>query len=49
MEAKDFADIYEEIAVESGTETAVKIHKLFKGNKFCFRRSNIKKITYITI
>ena len=30
MEAKDFADIYEEIVVEVGAEAAVKTHKLFK-------------------
>ena len=43
MEAKDFADIYEEIAVEAGTETAVKIHKLFKGQQILFPQKLYKK------
>ena len=43
MEAKDFADIYEEIAVAAGTETAVKIHKLFKGQQILFPQKLYKK------
>ena len=43
MEAKDFADIYEEIAVEAGTETAIKIHKLFKGQQILFPQKLYKK------
>lgn len=43
MEAKDFADIYEEIAIEAGTETAVKIHKLFKGQQILFPQKLYKK------
>ena len=43
MEAKDFADIYEEIAVAAGAETAVKIHKLFKGQQILFPQKLYKK------
>ena len=43
MEAKDFADIYEEIAVAAGAETAVTIHKLFKGQQILFPQKLYKK------
>lgn len=43
MQTNDFADIYEEIAVEPGAETAVKIHKLFKGQQILFPQNLYKK------
>ncbi len=43
MAAKDFAEIYEEIAVEAGEETAVAIHKLFKGQQILFPQKLYKK------
>ncbi len=43
MEAKDFANIYEEIAVEAGTEAIIKIHKLFKGQQILFPQKLYKK------
>ena len=43
MEAKDFADIYKEIAVAAGAETAVAIHKLFKGQQILFPQKLYKK------
>lgn len=43
MEAKDFAAIYEEIAVELGPEAAVVIHKLFKGQQILFPQKLYKK------
>lgn len=43
MEAKDFATIYEEIAVELGPEAAVVIHKLFKGQQILFPQKLYKK------
>jgi Mor family transcriptional regulator len=43
METKYFADIYEEIAVAAGEETAVKIHKLFKGQQILFPQKLYKK------
>ena len=36
MEAKDFAAIYEEIALELGPDAAVVIHRLFKGQQILF-------------
>ena len=36
MDAEDFADIYMEIANEAGPETAIMIHKLFKGQQILF-------------
>lgn len=47
MEAKDFADIYEVIAVAAGAETAVKIHKLFKGQQILFPQKLYKKRLHI--
>ena len=43
MEAKDFADIYEEIALVAGADTAVTIHKLFKGQQILFPQKLFKK------
>lgn len=43
MEASDFADIYMEIAEAVGTETAIAIHKLFKGQQIIFPQKLYKK------
>ena len=43
METKDFAEIYEEIANEAGAETAVAIHRLFKGQQILFPQKLYKK------
>ena len=43
MEAKDFAEIYEEIALAAGADTAVAIHKLFKGQQILFPQKLYKK------
>ena len=43
METKDFASVYEEIAVAAGAETAVAIHKLFKGQQILFPQKLYKK------
>lgn len=43
METKDFADIYREIAVAAGAETAIAIHKLFKGQQILFPQKLYKK------
>lgn len=43
MEIEDFADVYEEIAIEIGAETAVAIHKLFKGQQILFPQKLYKK------
>jgi len=46
MEAKDFADIYMEIANSVGTDTAIAIHKLFKGQQILFPQKLYNK-TYV--
>ncbi len=43
MEAKDFSAIYEEIADEAGTDVAILIHKLFKGQQILFPQKLYKK------
>ena len=43
MEASDFADIYMEIAEVIGPETAIAIHKLFKGQQIIFPQKLYKK------
>lgn len=43
METRDFADIYEEIAVAAGPETAIVIHELFKGQQILFPQKLYKK------
>lgn len=43
MEAKDFSAIYEEIAKVAGTDVAVIIHDLFKGQQILFPQKLYKK------
>lgn len=43
MEIEDFADIYMEIASAIGEETAIAIHKLFKGQQILFPQKLYKK------
>lgn len=43
MRNEEFADIYEEIARAAGTETAVAIHDLFKGQQVMFPQKLYKK------
>ena len=43
MEANDFADIYKEIAEAMGPDTAIAIHKLFKGQQIIFPQKLYKK------
>ena len=43
MEAKDFSAIYEEIADAMGSDVAVLIHKLFKGQQILFPQKLYKK------
>lgn len=43
MEIEDFADIYMEIASVAGKETAIAIHKLFKGQQILFPQKLYKK------
>ena len=43
MEAKDFSTIYEEIADAAGTDVAVIIHNLFKGQQILFPQKLYKK------
>lgn len=43
MKTENFADIYEEIANAAGTETAVAIHGLFKGQQVMFPQKLYKK------
>lgn len=43
MEIDDFADIYMEIANAAGMETAIAIHKLFKGQQILFPQKLYKK------
>ncbi len=43
MNVEDFADIYMEIAEAAGVETAIKIHKLFKGQQILFPQKLYKK------
>jgi hypothetical protein len=43
MEIEDFADIYMEIANAVGKETAIAIHKLFKGQQILFPQKLYKK------
>ena len=43
LETSDFADIYKEIADKLGTDTAVAIHALFKGQQIQFPQRLYKK------
>ena len=43
MNVEDFADVYMEIAETAGVETAIKIHKLFKGQQILFPQKLYKK------
>ena len=43
MEANDFADIYMEIAEVIDPETAIAIHRLFKGQQIAFPQRLYKK------
>lgn len=43
MEIKDFADIYMEIASVAGSEMAIKMHELFKGQQILFPQKLYKK------
>ena len=43
MNLEDFAGIYEEIANEVGSENAIKIHNLFKGQQIQFPQKLYKK------
>ena len=45
MEASDFADIYMEIAEAVGPETAIAIHKLFKGQQIIFPQKLFPTVT----
>ena len=43
MEAKDFSAVYEEIADAVGTDVAILIHKLFKGQQILFPQKLYKQ------
>ena len=43
MAVEDFADIYMEIANVAGPDTAIMIHKLFKGQQILFPQKLYKK------
>lgn len=43
LEAKDFSTVYEEIADAAGTDVAVIIHQLFKGQQILFPQKLYKK------
>ena len=43
MAVEDFADIYMEIANAAGPDTAIMIHKLFKGQQILFPQKLYKK------
>ena len=43
MEATDFADVYEEIANALGSDVALAIHQLFKGQQIMFPQKLYKK------
>ncbi len=43
MSSEDFADVYMEIANAMGTEAAVAIHTLFKGQQIMFPQKLYKK------
>ena len=50
MEPSNFADIYMEIAEVIGPETAIEIHRLFKGQQIIFpQRLYKKEYVYIYI
>ena len=42
-EITDFADIYQEIAIKTNLETAVELHKMFKGQQIIFPQKLYRK------